>query len=85
MAKRRKMNWCDLVDRGLQWYAYFDNVLHKETGIKGSMYHMDKPLSNEDIAFIMQWKNTLITKGYYRYNLSDSGVDCIFIANKCIR
>ena len=85
MAKRRKMDWPDLVDRGLQWYACFDNVLHKETGTKGSMYHMDKPLSAEDIAFIMQWKNTLITKGCYKYNPSDSGVDCIFIANKCIR
>ena len=85
MAKRRKMTWYDLVDRGLQWYACFDNVLHKETGTKGSIYHMDKPLNDKDVAFIMQWKNTLITKGYYRYNPNSKGVDCIFIANKCIR
>ena len=45
MAKRRKMNWFDLVNRGLQWSAFSDDVLHKETGTKGSMYHMEKPLS----------------------------------------
>ena len=84
MAKRRKMNWYDLVNRGLQWYAFNDNVLHKKTGAKGSMYRMEKPLSNEDVAFIMQWSNTLVTKGHYRYNPSNE-VDCVFIAYKCIR
>lgn len=84
MAKRRKMNWSDLVNRGLQWYAFTDNVLHKETGTKGSMYRLEKPLSKEDVAFIMQWSNTLVTKGHYRYNPSKE-IDCIFIGYKCIR
>ena len=84
MAKRRKMNWFDLVNRGLQWYAFTDNVLHKEMGTKGSMYRMEKPLSKEDVAFIMQWSNTLVTKGHYRQDPSHE-VDCIFIAYKCIR
>ena len=48
------------------------------------MYHMEKPLSDEDVAFIMQWKNTLVTKGHYRYAPSNE-VDCVFIAYKCIR
>ena len=84
MAKRRKMDWCDLVDRGLNWSAFSDSVLHKETGTKGTLYRMVKPLSDGDVAFIMQWKNTLVTKGHYRYNPS-SEFDCIFIADKCIR
>lgn len=84
MAKRRKMNWFDLVNRGLQWTAFADGVLHEPTGTKGSMYHMEKPLSDEDVAFIMQWKNTLVTKGHYRYTPNNE-VDCVFIAYKCIR
>lgn len=84
MAKRRKMDWYDLVERGLKWSAFRDGVLNRETGTKGTMYHLEKPLSNEDVAFIMQWKNTLVTKGYYKYNPSHE-ITCVFIANKCIR
>ena len=84
MAKRRKMDWFDLVNRDLQWTAFTDNVLHKETGTRGTMYRLEKPLSAEDMDFIMQWRNTIVTKGHYRYNPSNE-VDCIFIADKCIR
>ena len=81
--RRRKMNWFDFETRGLCFYD-FEIVLHKPSGTRGTIYHMSAPLSEEDKAFILSWKNTLVTSSRHRYapEIKD---DCIFIADKCIR
>lgn len=84
MAKRRKMTWYDLGDRSIDFVDFTPNVLHKPTGIKGTMYRLAEPLSDEDRDFIMSWKNTLISSCRYRYAPEIEG-ECIFIAYKCMR
>ena len=81
--KRRKMNWFDFKTRCLCFYD-FEDILHKPSGTRGTIYHMTAPLSEADKKFILSWDNTLVTSCSYRYAPTMKH-DCIFIGNKCIR
>ena len=84
MAKRRKMDWYDLLSRGLQWIDYAENVYNKPSNTSGTMYHMAKSLSKEDKDFILGWDNTLVTTCRLK-NALEIEIDCVFIADRSIR
>ena len=80
--RRKKMNFCDLVSRFSYYkYAFYT---HKGTGVRGCMYWLEKPLTENDKMFVLSWKNTDVLKSCSEY-APEQVHDVIFIAEKCIR
>lgn len=67
---------------------YYDSsrILTKKNGekIRGTLYTLEKPLTDEDKRFLTSWKNVdlFISQCQYAPELKHNAV---FIADKCIR
>ena len=78
---RVKANLGDIWNLGSGYHDFYN--VHRKDGIKGELFKFRK-LSDEDIAFIKQWKNTDIVTVQYQYapEIKSYGV---VIFEKCIR
>ena len=68
------------------YYNSSRRTLTKKNGekIKGTLYTLEKPLTDEDKRYLISWKNVdlFISQSQYAPELKHNAV---FIADKCIR
>ena len=83
MAKKKKLYFHELIIKFVDLGIIKEARVKRATGIRGTMYTFDK-LSDEVIAYCLQWQNVEIVQvqSLYAPELISRG---IIIYDKCIR
>lgn len=88
MGKKIKLDFGEFVHfldkRKNGYYDFYRTALIKnDKKIYGTAYKLTRPLTNDDKAYILSWKNTrlFISQAQYAPELKNN---LVFIADKCI-
>ena len=80
--KRQKMNFYDLIDMNINYHDF--QQVHDNAGNKGTRYILSNMLTDEQIAKINSFKNTIISTCQYRY-APEIKYQTLIILDKCIK
>ena len=79
--KRSKMNLSDMELHKIYYHA--SQRIKNRDGIHGTRYILSAPLTPDQIAVIVHFKNTLVSSCSYRY-APEIKYDCLILFDKCI-
>ena len=73
-----------LRDRGNSYYDSYRTALEKEgQKIRGTAFKLERPLSDEDKAALLKWKNVRLFIAQAQY-APEIKRNLVFIADKCL-
>lgn len=80
--KRKKMLLSDMINNGINYFNF--NRVKNNSGVRGWRYILDKPLTKEQITFILNFKNVVIGECNYKY-APELKYNTLIIFDKCIK
>lgn len=79
--RRKKANFIDIIDNNISYFAS-NRVVHTKTGITGTRFILDKPLTTQQREYFGQFQNVVFGGCSYNY-ASEIKHDFIIILDKC--
>lgn len=79
--KRQKMNLSDLIDNGMNYYAF--GRFTTPNGTRGTWYKLEKPLTAEQHELVFSFRNTSTGTSVCQY-APELKSAVVFIYDKCI-